>query len=68
MIFLINSSNLKKGGGLQVADSVCCLLERFPEHYFIVITIWEGCFFRRVSKKAESAWGINGIWSFSLES
>ena len=37
MIFLINSSNLKKGGGLQVADSVCCLLERFPEHYFIVI-------------------------------
>lgn len=37
MIFLINASNLKKGGGLQVADSICCLLERFPEHCFIVI-------------------------------
>lgn len=37
MKILINASNLKKGGGLQVADSICCLLERFPEHYFIVI-------------------------------
>lgn len=37
MIFLINCSNLKNGGGLQVADSICCQLDRFPQHRFIVV-------------------------------
>ncbi len=37
MRFLINCSNLKAGGGLQVADSICCQLYRFPSHYFIVV-------------------------------
>lgn len=27
----------KKGGGVQVADSVCCQLYRFPRHRFIVV-------------------------------
>lgn len=37
MNFLINCSNLKKGGGLQVADSFCLQLFRFPQHSFIVV-------------------------------
>lgn len=37
MIFLINASNLKNGGGLQVAQSICCELRKFPQHKFIVV-------------------------------
>ena len=35
--FLINASNLKNGGGLQVADSICRQLHRFQEHFFFVV-------------------------------
>lgn len=35
--FLINASNLKAGGGLQVADSICGQLCRFRQHRFIVV-------------------------------
>jgi glycosyltransferase involved in cell wall biosynthesis len=37
MNILINCSNLKKGGGLQVADSICTNLNRHQEHKFIVV-------------------------------
>ncbi len=37
MIFLINCSNLKNGGGLQVAQSVCEVLIYFKQHHFIVV-------------------------------
>lgn len=37
MRILINASNLKKGGGLQVADSVCGCLNHFLEHRFVVV-------------------------------
>ncbi len=37
MIFLINASNLKAGGGLQVADSVCGQLNKYIEHRFVVV-------------------------------
>lgn len=37
MRILINCSNLKRGGGLQVADSFCCLLNKYPQHEFIVV-------------------------------
>lgn len=37
MNILINASNLKRGGGLQVADSICEQLELFPHHNFIVV-------------------------------
>ncbi len=37
MRILINCSNLKKGGGLQVADSVCSQLANYHEHQFVVI-------------------------------
>lgn len=37
MHFLINCSNLKKGGGLQVADSVCGQLAAYPDHRFVVV-------------------------------
>lgn len=34
---LINASNLKVGGGIQVADSICCELIKHPEFKFIVV-------------------------------
>ena len=37
MNILINCSNLKAGGGLQVADSICGQLDRFKQHHFIVV-------------------------------
>ena len=37
MNLLINASNLKAGGGLQVADSICRSLNQFPQHKFIVV-------------------------------
>ena len=37
MVFLINASNIRGGGGQQVADSICGLLYRYPEHKFIVV-------------------------------
>lgn len=37
MNILINASNLKLGGGIQVADSICGELNRFPMHNFIIV-------------------------------
>ena len=37
MHYLINCSNLKAGGGLQVADSICTQLDRFTQHHFYVV-------------------------------
>lgn len=37
MKIFINCSNLKTGGGIQVADSVCSQLFRFTQHQFIVV-------------------------------
>lgn len=37
MVLLINCSNLKAGGGLQVADSICSLLGIFSQHNFVVV-------------------------------
>lgn len=37
MNILVNASNLKTGGGVQVADSVCCRLGNYPEHRFVVV-------------------------------
>ncbi|MBO4827654.1 MAG: glycosyltransferase [Prevotella sp.] len=37
MNILINCTNLKAGGGLQVADSICCELNNFPNHHFWVV-------------------------------
>ena len=37
MNMLINASNLNAGGGLQVADSICCQLYKHPEHEFVVV-------------------------------
>ncbi len=37
MRFLINASNLKNGGGLQVAQSICGQLVRFSQHHFVVV-------------------------------
>lgn len=37
MNILINASNLKKGGGVQVGDSICRELNRFQQHEFTVV-------------------------------
>lgn len=37
MTILINASNLRLGGGLQVADSICRELYKYKEHQFIVV-------------------------------
>jgi len=37
MIILINASDIKAGGGIQVADSVCCELNKYPQHRFIAV-------------------------------
>lgn len=37
MIFLINCSNLKVSGGLQVAKSICEQLNQYKNHHFIVV-------------------------------
>jgi len=36
-IFIINCSNLKAGGGLQVADSICRQLFKYKSHRFVVV-------------------------------
>lgn len=35
--FLINASNLKNGGGLQVAHSICEQLGRYQQHRFVIV-------------------------------
>lgn len=37
MIFLVNASNLKNGGGIQVTQSLCEQLARFEQHRFVVV-------------------------------
>lgn len=37
MNILVNCSSRLVGGGLQVADSLCCSLSKFPMHNFIVV-------------------------------
>ena len=37
MKFLINASNLRVGGGLQVTDSICSELCKFTQHQFVCV-------------------------------
>lgn len=37
MRFLINASDIKAGGGVQVTDSICCELDKYPQHHFVVV-------------------------------
>ncbi len=37
MVFIINASNLKQGGGIQVAQSICCELRKYTQHRFIIV-------------------------------
>lgn len=37
MRFLINCSNLRQGGGIQVADSICASLNEYKDHHFGVV-------------------------------
>ena len=51
MNILINASNLKAGGGLQVADSICKSLNQFPQHKFVVVL---SSFFPSTGKEIEN--------------
>lgn len=37
MVFLINATNLKNGGGIQVSQSICGQLINYPQHHFVVM-------------------------------
>ncbi len=37
MRIMINASNLKQGGGIQVADSICRYLVNYRQHHFVVV-------------------------------
>lgn len=37
MVILINATNIKMGGGVQVTDSLCRYLYAFPNHRFVVV-------------------------------
>lgn len=37
MNILINTSNLRIGGGIQVADSICHELHKYPQHSFVIV-------------------------------
>lgn len=37
MKFLINATNIKSGGGIQVVQSICDQLRLFPKHNFILV-------------------------------
>lgn len=37
MNILINASNSKKGGGVQVADSICRELHKYTDHNFVIV-------------------------------
>ena len=36
MNILINTSNLRTGGGLQVAESICSLLPKYTDHHYVI--------------------------------
>ncbi len=48
MIFLINTSNLKIGGGLQVADSICKQLNKFTQHKFVCVVSSELSYLKNI--------------------
>lgn len=37
MVFIINACDIKAGGGIQVTDSICCSLDKYPQHTFVVV-------------------------------
>lgn len=58
MNILINASNLKLGGGLQVADSICNQLYRYSNYRFIVVL---SSYLDSTAKRIENASNIKVI-------
>lgn len=54
MNIIINASNLKEGGGIQVADSLCRELYRYGNHCFIVVLSSKLGYLSDVLKEAEN--------------
>ena len=63
MNILINASNLKKGGGLQVADSICKSLNLFPQHKFTVVL---SSFFPKTREEIESFPNVE-VFSYNVK-
>ena len=61
MFFLINCSNLKAGGGLQVADSICRQLFKYKSHRFVVVLS------KFLYKTAESIQGYENIEVYNYD-
>ncbi len=57
MRILVNCSNLKAGGGLQVADSICRSLSRYPLHHFVLVLS---------SQMQRTAGKLNGVPNVSV--
>lgn len=51
MNILVNTSNLKAGGGLQVADSFLSLLYLYTEHSFFCCLVGSSVLFREANGK-----------------
>lgn len=60
---LINASNLKKGGGLQVADSICKSLNQFSHHNFIVVL---SSFFPKTGEEIEHYANVN-VYTYNVK-
>ena len=63
MQILINATNLKAGGGLQVADSICCTLKNFPQHHFIVVL---SSFLENTTRKIENFENVT-VYTYTIQ-
>ena len=63
MNILINASNLNEGGAIQVTDSICKSLDRFPEIFFVVVLSIP---LRNVGKQIEKYQNVL-IYEYSLK-
>ena len=58
MNILINASEIKQGGGIQVTDSICRSIKDYPNHNFFIVL---SEYFGEIDKAYVKA---NNIWVF----
>lgn len=64
MNILINASNLKAGGGLQVADSICRELYKYPHHQFVVVL---SSFFLKTKEAINSFPNVKNVLTYNVK-
>ena len=67
MIILVNASNMRQGGGLQVSDSILRSLKNFTEHRFIVVYPKELSFKSEYNAANVVSFEYNGRMSIKLK-